>query len=83
MNSQPLWRASFTVCEQLNGYYEVTTSERFEHGDQGPQEKYPNLSWTEVEQLVDDVALQWDATRSTARVFRIFLDDSLQLGLFD
>lgn len=64
MGAQPLFRASLSIEEQLNGFYTVRTSRRHEHLSMGDSEVYPNLTWEEVETLVSAQVDEWASQRA-------------------
>lgn len=52
MGTQQFWRSSIGITEQANGWYEVSVSQRWEHGMHPSPDTYPNLTWEEVEDLI-------------------------------
>lgn len=63
MKQQQTWRGTFQVTEQLNGYYRVITTTRFEGGKAGAPVTYPNLSWAETCDLLHACMADWTIER--------------------
>lgn len=64
MAAQPRFRGSMAILEQPNGFYTVHAGHRWEHGQGGDGEVYPNLTWAEVETLVFATMDDWSTQRA-------------------